>query len=621
MSENQEKRSLKTNLKMIFDTIKILYQLAPRMMIVSELGAIFKSFTPFVNIYMSARIIDELAGARSAKTLTVYVLITIIANLVITLINQVANQIVNREAKLLPEKISFMLSKVGLEMDYQNVENPRVRVLRNRIEEAQNSGRGGIIHCFWKQSYVLEIFCKVLIAAVMSIEVFSVLSKQPLTGFLAFMNTAWASVALAVLILVMSVFSGLSFKKAAKVLFDVWLDWPKRMTLSNYYSNEYVGENGAGKDIRLFNQKPLIEAEMRKWYAEPPFLWKKYKINCKYDGINLGITSFLTGVVYFFVAMKVVSGAFGIGSLVAYAGLINQFVDSFVLLICESSKMVLNNDYMVDTFEYLNMPKQMNTGSRKLEKIDPASCEIQLQHVTFRYPDTEVDVLKDVSLKLTPGKSMALVGMNGSGKTTLIKLLCRLYDPTEGKILLNGIDIREYDYEEYLKAFSVVFQDFKLFAFELGQNVSAASELDDKRAEACLVKAGFGDRLETMEEGLKTYLYKDFNEKGVEVSGGEAQKIALARALYKDAPFMILDEPTAALDPIAEAEVYAKFNEITKNKTAVYISHRLSSCRFCDEIAVLDQGKLVQKGDHQSLVEEKDGKYFELWNAQAQYYV
>jgi len=172
-----------------------------------------------------------------------------------------------------------------------------------------------------------------------------------------------------------------------------------------------------------------------------------------------------------------------------------------------------------------------------------------------------------------------------------------------------------------LKAFSVVFQDFKLFSFELGQNVAAASKLDEKRAEACLVKAGFGDRLETMDEGLKTYLYKDFNEKGVEVSGGEAQKIALARALYKDAPFMILDEPTAALDPIAEAEVYAKFNEITKNKTAVYISHRLSSCRFCDEIAVLDQGKLVQKGDHQSLVEEKDGKYFELWNAQAQYYV
>lgn len=621
MSETREKRSLKTNIKMVFDTIKILYKLSPRLMAVSEIGAVFTAFTPFVNIYMSAKIIDELAGARSTDTLVTYVLIILGANLVIALINQATRQIVNRESKLLYDKIGFMLSKEGLDMDYRNVENVRVRVLRNRIEEAQSSGRGGLLHCFSKQSYVLTILCKVIISGVMSIKVFSVLSEQTLTGFLAFMNTPLASICLAVLILVMSIFSGLSFKKAAKVLFDVWLDWPKRMTLSKYYSNEYVGENGAGKDIRLFNQKPLIEKEMKKWYAEPPFIFKKFKINCKYDGINLGITSFLTGMVYFFVAMKVVSGAFGIGSLVAYAGLINQFVDSFVLLICETSKMILNNDYMVDVFEYLNIPKQMQTGSRKLEGIDLSACEIELHNVTFRYPDTEVDVLKDVSLKLTPGKSTALVGMNGSGKTTLIKLLCRLYDPTAGKITLDGVDIRDYDYAEYQKAFSVVFQDFRLFAFELGQNVAAATEVDEAKAKACLTEAGFGDRMDQMEEGLHTYLYKDFNAKGVEVSGGEAQKIALARALYRNAPFIILDEPTAALDPLAEAEVYSKFNEITQNKTAVYISHRLSSCRFCDEIAVLDKGTLVQKGNHESLVADKEGKYFELWNAQAQYYV
>ncbi len=621
MGENNNKRSLKTNLKMVFDTIKILYQLSPRAMIVSEVGAVIKSFAPFVNIYMSARIIDELAGTRSVHTLLIYVLITISANLVIALINQVTNQIVNREFNLLYDKVSFMLSKEGLDMDYQNIENVRIRVLRNRIEEAQTSGRGGLMHCFSKQSYVLEVFCKVIIASVMSIEVFSVLSEQTLTGFLAFMNTPWASITLAVLILIMSIFSGISFKKAAKVLFDVWLDWPKRMTLSNYYSNEYVGENGAGKDIRLFNQKPLIEAEMRKWYAEPPFVFKKFKINCKYDGINLGITSFLIGMVYFFVAMKVVSSTFGIGSLVAYAGLINQFVDAFVLLICEITKMFLNNDYMVDVFEYLNMPKQMQTGSRKLEKLDSQNCEIELYNVSFRYPDTEVDVLKNVSLKIQPGKSLALVGMNGSGKTTLIKLLCRLYDPTEGKITLNGIDIREYMYEEYLKIFSVVFQDFKLFAFELGQNVAASAEVDEAKTMDCLQEAGFAERLQKLDDGLYTYLYKDFDEKGVEISGGEAQKIALARALYKDAPLIVLDEPTAALDPLAEAEVYGKFNEITKNRTTVYISHRLSSCRFCDEIAVLDKGQIVQMGNHNSLVTDKSGKYNELWQAQAQYYV
>lgn len=621
MSEAKKKRPISENLRMIARTIRILYQIAPRMMIVSEVGAVFRSLTPFVNIYMSALIIDELAGACSVQTLTVYVLITIGSNLVIALVNQLVNQILRSEEGLLGTRVNYMLAEHGLDMDYANVENSRVRVLRNRIEEAQSSGRGGLMHCYSKQAYVLEIFCKVVIAAILSVEVFSILSSDKLTGFLGFINTPWASAALGVIILVMSVFSGFSFKKAAKVLFNVWLDWPKRMTLSDYYSKEYIGENGAAKDIRLYAQKELIESEMNKWYAEPPFITAKFKINCKYDGINLGITSFLTGIVYFFVAMKVVSKAFGIGSLVRYAGLINQFVDSFVLLICEVSKMFLNNDYMDDVFEYLDMPKQMHTGQRKLEGIKPEEMELRLEHVSFRYPNTEIDVLQDVSMVLKPGKSLALVGMNGSGKTTLIKLLCRLYDPTSGRITLNGIDIREYDYEAYLKAFSMVFQDFRLFAFELGQNVAASSQVQEDLALACLQEAGFEERLKAMPKGLHTYLYKDFDEEGVEASGGEEQKIALARALYRKAPFIVLDEPTAALDPLAEAEVYRKFNEITQNRTAVYISHRLSSCRFCDEIAVLDHGQLVQLGTHQALLADKAGKYYELWEAQAQYYV
>lgn len=621
MSDNKQKRSLKENLQMIVRTMKILYQIAPRAMVISEVGAIFRSFTPFVNIYMSAMIIDELAGGRDLALLGRYVLITIGLNLIIALVNHAMTEMLKAEQMLMPSRVNFLLSKEGLDMDYANIENVRMRVLRNRIDEAMGSGRGGLIHCFYKQSLVLEIFCKVIIAAVMSVEVFSALSTQSLTGFLAFMNTPWASAILAVVVLGLSVFSGFSFKKAARVLFNVWLDWPKRMTMSNYYSKEYLGEHGAGKDIRLFNQKLLIESEMRKWYEEPPFITEKYKINCKYDGINLGITSFLTGAVYFFVAMKVVSGAFGVGSLVRYAGLVNQFVDAFVLLICEVSKMIMNNDYMQDTFEYLDMPKSMHTGHRALPELDPQHCEIKLNHVSFRYPDTEIDVLKDVSLTLTPGKSIALVGMNGSGKTTLIKLLCRLYDPTEGEITLNGVNIREFEYEEYLKAFSVVFQDFRLFAFELGENVAAGQTVDESRAVACLEEAGFGDRLAKLDKKLHTYLYIDFDSEGIEISGGEEQKIALARALYKNGPFIILDEPTAALDPLAEAEVYRKFNEITEGRSTVYISHRLSSCRFCDEIAVLDHGQIVQQGTHQELVANEQGKYYELWHAQAQYYV
>jgi ATP-binding cassette subfamily B protein len=203
----------------------------------------------------------------------------------------------------------------------------------------------------------------------------------------------------------------------------------------------------------------------------------------------------------------------------------------------------------------------------------------------------------------------------------MIKLLCRLYDPTEGEITLNGIDIKKYEYAEYLNIFSVVFQDFKLFSFPLGQNVAASVEYDNTQAEKCLEMAGFKDRYKEMQKGLDTPMYKDFDEDGVEISGGEAQKIALARALYKNAPFIILDEPTAALDPIAEFEIYTKFNEIVGDKTTIYISHRLSSCRFCDDIAVFHEGQLIQRGNHDTLIADTSGKYNELWNAQAQYYI
>ena len=254
------------------------------------------------------------------------------------------------------------------------------------------------------------------------------------------------------------------------------------------------------------------------------------------------------------------------------------------------------------------------------EKRSDRNYEVEFRDVSFRYPGSEEYAIRHLSVKFKIGSRLAVVGRNGSGKTTFIKLLCRLYDPTEGEILLNGVDIRKYDYGDYLALFSVVFQDFRLFSFPLAQNVAVAEQYDADRVVACLREAGFGSRLDGLPDGILTPLYKDFDEKGVEISGGEAQKIALARALYKDAPFVILDEPTAALDPVAEAEIYAKFNDIVGDRTAIYISHRLSSCRFCDTIAVFDGGRIVQQGRHDQLVADPSGLYYCLWNAQAQYY-
>jgi len=275
-------------------------------------------------------------------------------------------------------------------------------------------------------------------------------------------------------------------------------------------------------------------------------------------------------------------------------------------------------------FNYLDLEGKNTSGGKRINTSDilkgGKEHKIEFKNVSFKYPNGKNFVLKNINTVIDIGRKQALVGANGAGKSTFIKLLARLYEPTEGEILLDGIDIREYDYNEYVQLLSFVFQDFKLFAFTLGENVAASDDFNPIKAEESLKKVSFGDRLKNMEAGLDTYLYKDVSEKGVEISGGEAQKIAMARALYKDAPIIVLDEPTAALDPIAEASIYEDFNNIVGDKTAIYISHRLSSCRFCDEITVFDDGGIVQKGTHQELLEDKDGKYFELWNAQAKYY-
>ena len=244
----------------------------------------------------------------------------------------------------------------------------------------------------------------------------------------------------------------------------------------------------------------------------------------------------------------------------------------------------------------------MYKGSLSVEKRDDNEYYIEFCDVTFKYPNTDAYALRHVNLRFRVGEKLAVVG------------------PTEGEIRLNGVDIRKYDYDEYMAIFSVVFQDFQLFAYSLGQNVAASAEYDAKRAEACLREAGFEERLSSMPKGLDTSLYQDFDKNGIEISGGEAQKIAIARALYKNAPFIVLDEPTAALDPVSEYEVYRRFGEISGGKTAIYISHRLASCRFCDEILVFHEGQIVQHGAHEALLAQENGKYAELWNAQAQYY-
>ncbi len=351
-----------------------------------------------------------------------------------------------------------------------------------------------------------------------------------------------------------------------------------------------------------------------------PIVFGMERVQVKYSNIDTISSAIISVFVYIYVGLKTLAGLLSLGELFKFISSIVLFNNGFNGFLNSFNELRVNNDFLIVLFDFLDIPSHMYQGSLTTEKRTDRKYDIEFRNVSFKYPATEQYALKNVSLKFVVGQRMAVVGMNGSGKTTFIKLLCRLYDPTEGEILLNGIDIRKYNYNFYMSIFSVVFQDFKLFSFSLGQNIAAGIVVDKQRAEDSLDKVGLSERLSSMPKGLDTPLYKDFDEDGVEISGGEAQKIAIARALYKNAPFIVLDEPTAALDPIAEFEIYSKFNEIVSDKTVIYISHRLSSCRFCDDIAVFNDGELIQRGSHDMLIGDEYGKYFALWNAQAQYY-
>ena len=376
-------------------------------------------------------------------------------------------------------------------------------------------------------------------------------------------------------------------------------------------------------DIRMNDQQRLIGAYWKENFAfGTSGIFGKVargKMGA-YAALGASVTALTTGIIYLFTCLKALGGAFDVGSCTQYIGAATAMVANVFALSDIAGLLKANTQYLEKTFAYLDIPNEMYQGSLTTEKRSDRAYDVEFQDVSFRYPGSQIWALRHVNMKFKVGKRLAIVGENGSGKTTFIKLLCRLYDPQEGQILLNGIDIRKYRYDDYMAIFSVVFQDFQLLCRSLGSNVAGSMDYDREKAQKALVDAGFGDRLKRLPQGLDTVLYKDLSDDGVEISGGEAQKIAIARALYKDAPFIILDEPTAALDPITEAEIYGKFDKITGDKTAIYISHRLSSCKFCDEIAVFQDGKVIQQGSHETLVADKAGKYYALWNAQAQYY-
>ena len=600
---------------------KIWNRYAPKLLTATALHSVFSALSPYVPVYFSAQILNELAGARDPERLTALVLLTLSVTAALALVTALLRRWKEVCSSAKYQRDLFVQLDKMLSMDFQAADAPQTHELLSQIRQNTNwYGHGLILPISYLEKLIQPIF-GILGAAALTVSLFTAQAPAPAGGFSALNNPLITALALLLLLGVTFLApicqnkSTMFMVKSAELIKS-----GNRAFGFNYFTMQ---ERSRALDARIYRQDRLL-----RHYAEEDLLGVDSPLaKCArgpmgfWAGAAAAVSAVFTGLVYAFVCLKAWAGAFAVGSVAQYVGAITALSGSVGTLVSTWGEFRANAVFLRQTYKFLDTPSEMYQGSLTTEKRSDRNYEIEFRDVSFRYPGAEDYALRHVSMKFRVGERLAVVGENGSGKTTFIKLLCRLYDPTEGTILLNGIDIRKYDYDEYIALFSVVFQDFQLLSFSLGQNVAAAVQYNPERAKACLQKAGFGDRLAQLPDGLETKLYKDFDEKGVQISGGEAQKIALARALYKDAPFVVLDEPTAALDPIAEMEVYEKFNEIVGDRTAVYISHRLSSCRFCDSIAVFDHGSIIQRGTHESLLQNEDGKYFALWNAQAQYYV
>lgn len=375
-----------------------------------------------------------------------------------------------------------------------------------------------------------------------------------------------------------------------------------------------------GKDIRIFGMSNmLLQFNNYVYDIFAGILNDQGLVEGKFSGLNALFLQLFSGLSFFYVGYQAIHHAIGVGDILLYAGAISQLMTSLTDIFANYSKIKFCFEKTLNLYhEFINSSDMDYDGTLPIEKRDDNVYHFQFEDVSFKYPGTDQMILNHINLDFNVGESYAIVGQNGAGKSTLIKLLCRLYEPTDGRILLNGIDIRKYSYEEYVQIFSVVFQDFKLYALNLDNNIACDECPDEERVKAVLKQVNIYEHIMEHPDGIHQLLYKETGD-GVILSGGEAQKVAIARALYKDAPFVILDEPTSALDPISEAEIYENFHSMIKDKTAIYISHRMSSCRFCQHIIVLDQGTMVDFGSHDELMEH-DGLYAKLWQTQAQYY-
>lgn len=596
--KNADKKS-ESAFSIVKKTLKYFFPIAWRFkksyFFVKTFQMIFQTAMPFFSIFFMPLIIDELLGQKRIKLLVIYAAILVVGEMMISAASNVLSVQAEKYADKFENYFAEQISNRVMELDFQLTEDKNAL---DQIEKARtgmswySGGVAGLTDNFFN-----------LISNVISIlgVITLILINAPLlvivSGGLLFFNVFLNN-------------------RNNKIEIESFKELSKQNRIFGYIMWQ-LADFRYGKDIRLYGAKDMMLKKTNNTTENIIEKWKnKADKQLPNSMLQIVVDVVRDALAYFYLGYLVITGSISIGIFSQMGSASSTFYQSVQSMIYGLQDIVKKSNYAYEYVKFMDYPAAMNRGNKKIEQT---SHTIEFRNVSFSYPNTDVKVLNDISVTLHSGEHLSVVGLNGAGKTTFIKLLCRLYDVDKGEILLDGVNTKEYEYDEYMKLFSVVFQDFKLFAFSVEENITL-DKTNPQKAEEIVKLVGLEDKINSMPNKMNTIIFKQFDENGIEPSGGEQQKLAIARALYKNSSVVILDEPTAALDPVSEYEIYRQFNSLVDGKTAVYISHRLSSCKFCDKIAVFSEGTIKEFGTHDSLVNLENGIYAEMFAAQAQYY-
>lgn len=605
-------------LKLIMVLTKKAVSYAPSYLPMRVIQLVLQIFAPFLISVFPALILDELTVHNNLQKLLLLTLVTVFLGGISGLMDYLLRRRLSQDAFVINQKIELSINEAFIRMDYEKLEDQKVQELSQLARDTNNhaSSLESMISTFF--SMIGQCISLVGMAAILSRLLFTdgkVEKISGVVGWLARNSVICLLIALA-LCLISSRMNGLLLK--------VYERYDKKFAaLGREY--KYYGQLARDeiyvKDIRTFRLYNLINRRIEHYCQRNKKLTDEVNIPEIFTDMTGNLMMALELViVYAMVSSKVLMGVISIGEFYLYISAITQVI-SLVRAVFENKNSIDRCLMYQQAYCKIEELAEKSIWTKEREEIHKeCGNTLVFEHVTFAYPGTDKQVIDDVSFTLHPGEKLALVGRNGAGKTTLVKLMLGLYKPQKGRILWNGQEIGKLPYEEYIHNFSAVFQDFKLIASSIAENVAMEEVWDEEKVKKSLYDAGFSSLLASLKEGVFTQLLGNFNQESVNLSGGEAQKIAIARAFYKEAPILILDEPTAALDPIAEQDIFIVIRKKLQGQSAIFISHRLSSCRICDRILVLDNGKILQDGSHNVLA-AKNGLYQTMWKAQKGFYM